>query len=71
MDKEVTRYLSGMDRLRYQELIYFVKTTRDPANVTYKDLKTVEFKIKPSANQYVNLNNIHVCFTIKIKKKKC
>ena len=68
-DKEVTRYLSWMDRLRYQGLIYFVKTISEPVNLTQEDLQTVEFRIKLSANQYVNLNSIHVCFTIKIKRK--
>ena len=53
---------------RYHGLIYFAETIRDPADSTSKDLHTVEFEVKLSLNQYVNLNSVHLCFPIKIKK---
>lgn len=43
-----------MDRLRYQGLTYFSKRIRDPMDSTYKDLQTVEAKMKLPANHYVN-----------------
>ena len=68
IDEVVMSYLTGMDRLRYQGFIYIVKAIRDPADTTYKDLPTVESKIKLFVNQCVNLNSVHLCFLIKIKK---
>ena len=68
MDEDVTKYLPGIDKLRYQGLIYFAKTIRDPSESTYKDLQTVKLKIKLPANQYVNLNSVHLCFLFKTKK---
>ena len=65
MDEDVARYLPGMDRLRYQVLIYFTKTIKDPADYT---LQTAVFKIKLPANQCVNLNCVHLCFPINTKK---
>ena len=44
VDEDVTWCLPGIDRLRYQGLIYFEKTTRDLTGSTYKDLQTVKFK---------------------------
>ena len=57
-----------MDRLRHQSLIYFAKAIRDMADTTLKDLQTTEFKIKLPVGQYMNLNSVHLCFLIKVKK---
>ena len=35
---------------------------------TYKDLKTAEFPIQLSANQYMNFHSVHLVFPLKIKK---
>ena len=51
IDENVTRYLLGMSKLRCQGLIYFTTITKGSANCTYKDLQTVKFKSKLSANQ--------------------
>ena len=37
MDDNVTMYLLGMDRLRYQAMIYFFKTVRQLVDTTYKN----------------------------------
>ena len=68
MDDVVTKHLTGMDRLRHQGLIYFAKTIRDIADTTLKDLQTEEFKIKLPVGQCMNLNSVHLCFLIKVKK---
>ena len=39
------------------------------ANDTYKDLKTAEFNIQLSSNQYMNFHSVHLVFPMKIKKK--
>lgn len=70
MDKYVIKYRPGMVRLKYQRFIYFVKTIRDPVDSTYKNLQTAEFKIKLTGNQYVNLNRVHLCFPIKLRRKQ-
>ena len=56
-----------MKRLRYQEMIYFVKTIKYLTDYKYKDLKYVELKTKLPAKPYINLNSVYLCFPIKIK----
>ena len=68
MNEDVTRSLTGIDRQRYQGLIYFTKTIRNLAGSNHKDLQTIEFKIKLIANQYMKLNSVHLCLPINIKK---
>ena len=69
MEKDAIKNCPGMDRLKYQEFIYFIKTIRDPADSTCKNSHTVEFKTKLTAGQYANLKSVHLCFPMKIKKK--
>lgn len=35
MDEDAVRYLPGMDKLRYQGKIYFVKTLKQATDSTY------------------------------------
>ena len=37
MDKEVVIYVLGMERIRYQGIIYFINTTRQPVETRYKN----------------------------------
>ena len=37
MDKEVVIYLLGMERIRYQGIIYFINTARQPMDSRYKN----------------------------------
>ena len=67
MGSDLSRYLTGMLHLAYQEKIYNVTTKNIPADSTYKDLQTLGFKIKWPANQYMNWNSIHICLSIIIK----
>ena len=47
--------------------MYAVKIKHVPADSTYKDLQTLEFNIRLSANQYMNWNSVHICLPTKIK----
>ena len=53
------RYLPGLAKPLYQAY----------ADDMYKDLKTAEFTIQLSANQYINFHSVHLVFPLKIKNK--
>ena len=63
------RYLPGLALPLYQEQIRGTIEKKAFADDTYKDLKTTEFTIHLSANQYMNFHNVHLVFPLKIKKK--
>ena len=44
VSKDLIKYLPGMLPLAYQSIICAVKTKKTPADLTYKDLHTFEFK---------------------------
>ena len=62
------RYLHGLAKPLYQGQIKGTIEKRAYADDTYKDLKTVEFNIQLSSNQYMNFHNVHLVFPMKIKK---
>ena len=61
------RYLPGLALPLYQ--IRGTIEKKAFADDTYKDLKTAEFTIHLSANQYMNFHNVYLVFPLKIKKK--
>ena len=63
------RYLPGLALPLYQGQIKSTIQKKAFADDTYKDLKTAEFTIHLSANQYMNFHNVHLVFPLKIKKK--
>ena len=63
------RYLPGLALPLYQGQIKGTIEKKAFADDTYKDLKTAEFTIQLSANQYMNFHNVHLVFPLKIKKK--
>ena len=63
------RYLPGLVLPLYQGQIKSTIEKKAFADDTYKDLKTAEFTIHLSANQYMNFHNVHLVFPLKIKKK--
>ena len=63
------RYLPGLALPLYQGQIRGSIEKKAFADDTYKDLKTAEFTIHLSANQYMNFHNVHLVFPLKIKKK--
>ena len=64
------RYLPGLVLPLYQGQIKSTIQKKAFADDTYKDLKTAEFTIHLSANQYMNFHNVHLVFPLSIKKKK-
>ena len=62
------RYLPGLAKPLYQGQIKGTIEKRAYADNTYQDLKTVEFNIQLSSNQYMNFHNVHLVFRMKIKK---
>ena len=63
------RYLPGLALPLYQGQIKGTIEKKAFADDTYKDLKTAEFTIQLSANQFMNFHNVHLVFPLKIKKK--
>ena len=59
-DANVTRYIPGV--------ILNVLTKGKPADLSYRDMQNIEFHILLSANDYMNLNSMHLCFPIKVLK---
>ena len=66
---ELIRYLAGLAKLLYQEQLKGTIKKKAYAHDTYKGLKTAEFNIQLSTNQYMNFHNVHLVFPLKIKKK--
>ena len=54
------QYLPGLAKPLYQGQIKGTIEKRAYADDTYKDLKTVEFNIQLSSNQYMNFHNVHL-----------
>ena len=66
---ELVRYIPGLIKPLFQEQIDGTQEKKAFADDTYKDLKTAEFTIQLSSNHYMNFNNVHIVFPLKIKKK--
>ena len=47
-----------------------VDTRENVAHSSYTDMGELDFQIILTDNYYVNPNSIHICFPMKIKKKK-
>ena len=62
-------YLPGLAKPLYQGEIKGTIKKKAFADDTFKDLKTAEFNIQLSSNQYMNFHNVHLVFPLKIKKK--
>ena len=65
----LVRYLPRLAKLLYQGQIKGTIEKKAYADDTYKDLKTAEFNIQLSSNQYMNFHNVHLVFPMKIKKR--
>ena len=65
---KLIRYLPGLAKPLYQGQIKGTIEKKAYADDTYKDLKTAEFSIQLSSNQYMNFHNVHLVFPLKIKK---
>ena len=67
---ELIRYLPGLVRLLYQGQLKGTLPKKADADDTYKDLKTAEFTIQLSTNQYMNFHSVHLVFPLK-KNLRC
>ena len=64
---ELIRYLGGLAKPLYQGQLKGTLPKKAQADDMYKDLKTTEFTIQLSANQYMNFHSVHLVFPLKIK----
>ena len=67
-ESPLLRYLPGIAKPLHQGQIKGTIEKKSYADDTYKDLKTAEFNIQLSSNQYMNFHNLHIVFPLKIKK---
>ena len=49
-------------------MIFNVLTKGKPADLSYRDMQNIEFHILLPANDYINLNSMHLCFPIRVLK---
>ena len=47
-----------------------IKTMQQPTHPSYKDKETFDFQLLLDRNQYTNLNSLHICFPIRLRKLK-
>ena len=67
--RNLIRYISGLAKPIYQGQIRGAVEKKAHADDTYRDLKIATFNIQLSANQYMNFHNVHLVFSLRIKKK--
>ena len=69
-DADLAKYIPGLLDLVIQGMLDNIDTREKTAHPSYKDKEQLDFQVLLTENYYVNPNNIHLCFPIKIKKKK-
>ena len=69
-DKDIARYIPGILELKFQGMLEDIDTREKVAHSSYTNMEELNFQIMLADNYYVNPNSIHICFSIKIKKKK-
>ena len=68
-DADLAKYIPGLLDLAIQGMLDDIDTREKTAHPSYKDKEQLNFQVLLTENYYVNPNNIHLCFPIKIKKK--
>ena len=68
-DANLAKYIPGVLELTFQGVLDDIDTREKVAHPSYKDMEQLDFQILLTENYYVNPNSIHICFSIKIKKK--
>ena len=63
----MTRILLDIS-LKFQGMLKDLDTREKVAHSSYKEMEELDFQILLTENYYVNLNSIHLCFRMKIKK---
>ena len=67
--ENLAKYIPGLLELAFQGMIEDVDTKEKSAHPSYKDMEQLDFQILLTENYYVNPNDIHIYFPIKIKRK--
>ena len=66
---DLVRYIPGILELVYQGMVDDIKTVEQVAHsLSYKDKKTFGFQLLLDKNYYTNLNSLHICIPMRIRK---
>ena len=68
-DADLAKYIPGLLHFAIQGILEDIDTREKTAHSSYKDKEQLDFQVLLTENYYVNPNNIHLRFPIKIKKK--
>ena len=68
-DADLAKYIPSLLDLAIQGTLDNIDTREKTAHPSYKDKEQLDFQVLLTENYYVNPNNIHLYFPIKIKKK--
>ena len=69
-DEDIAKYIPGLLELKFQGMLEDIDTREKVVHSSYTDMEELDFQILLTDNHDINPNNIHICFPIKIKKKK-
>ena len=67
-DSDITKYIPGILEMKFQGMLKDIDTREKVARSSYKEMEELDFQISLADNYHVNLNSIHLCFPMKIKK---
>ena len=68
-DKDIARYIPGILELKFQGMLEDINIREKVTHSSYTNMEELDFQIILTDNYYVNPDSIHICFTMKIKKK--
>ena len=69
-DEDIGRYIPGILELKFQWMVEDINIREKVTPSSCTDMEELDFQIILTDNYYVNPNSIHICFHMKIKKKK-
>ena len=67
-DVDIAKYIPGVLEMKFQGMLEDIDTREKVAHPSYKDIEELDFQILLTNNYYVNPSNIHLSFSVKIKK---
>ena len=68
-DEDIARYIPGILELKFQGMLEDINIREKVTHCSYTNMEELDFQIILTDNYYVNPDSIHICFTMKIKKK--
>ena len=66
---DIAKNIPSLLDLRFQSIVEDIYTWKKVAHSSYTDMEQLDFQLLLTGNYYINLNSIHLCFLIKVKKK--